>query len=56
MLLNFEGCVVCEAGVVDEDYVWVNMAECIVKSEFFIVPVINVVLDDCDFVYVIVDY
>ena len=31
-LLNSEGCVVCEAGVIDEDYDWVNMAECIVKD------------------------
>ena len=56
LLLNSEECVVCGAGVVDEDYIWINMAVCIVKSEFFVVPVINVVLDDCAFFHVIVEY
>ena len=36
----------------DKDYVWVNVAVCIVESESLVVPVINVVLDDSDFVYV----
>ena len=51
---NSEGCVVDEADVVDEDYVWVNLAVCIVESESFLKPVIDVVLDDINFVFVYV--
>ena len=36
--------------MVDEDYVWVNI------TEAFVVLVIDVVLDDCDFVHVNVEY
>ena len=52
VLLYFEGCVIEEASVVEEDYVRVNMAVCVVESEIFVLPVIDVVLDDFDFVYV----
>ena len=46
ILLSSEGC------VIGEDYVSINMAVCIVESESFVVPVIDAVLDDCDFVSV----
>ena len=43
--------------MVDEDYVSsTNMAVSIVKSEFLVVPVINVGLDDCNFVHVSVEH
>ena len=56
IFLYSEGCVVFKASVVDEDYVWVNIAVCIVESEFFVLPVIDVVLYGCDFVCVKVHF
>ena len=41
VLLNSERCVFYEAGIVDEDYVWVNMTVCIVESEYLVVPVMT---------------
>ena len=54
ILLISAGCVICEASVVDENYF--NMAVCIIESESFLVSVIDVVLDDCDFVHVSVEH
>ena len=50
--MNFEGFVIEEASVVEEYYVGVNLAVCVVKSEVFVLPVIDVVLDDFNCVYV----
>ena len=55
VLLNSEVCGIDEVSVVDEDYVWVDFAVCIVKSESFVMPVIDV-LDNCDFVSVQVSF
>ena len=51
-MLNSEGCLVGESGMADEDYFLFNLAVRIVESESFVMPVIDVVLDNNDFVSV----